>query len=96
MAQAIWNAGLRLLSFEIYGEESRVLPELAVLVRASWELFSPCRLDARSYGLQIVEHAHALGHDLGDHASTLAPDQVYASSQAPTVPESAQRSYEPS
>ena len=34
MAQSIWNAGLLLLSFETYGEDSGVLPGLAVLVTA--------------------------------------------------------------
>lgn len=120
MAQSIWNVGLLLPSLETYGEDPTVLPELAVLVtafwelavrfrrvfvaqvrvpseisvgvRVSWELVSHSWLDARSYGLQIVEHARALGHDLGDHAPTSAPDHALAASQAPTVPEPAQRS----
>ena len=121
MAQSIWDAGLLLPSLETYGEDPRVLSELAVLVTAfwelavrfrrvfvaqvrvpseisvmvgvSWELVSYSRLDVRSYGLQIVEHARALGHGLGDHAPTPAPDRVPASSRASTVPEAAQRSY---
>ena len=54
------------------------------------ELISHNRLGVYSYELQIVEPARAHGHDLGYHASTPAPDHVYAFSQAPAVPESAQ------
>ena len=91
MVTAFWGLAVRFhRGFVVRG---RILSKISGLMRVSWELFSNHRLDERLYRLQILECAHALGHGLGDHESTLAPDHVHASSQAPTVPESARRSY---